>query len=218
MEGWFSTDNEGSENEPIQEEEVQLSMLCVQSSEEQSSITLCSVDTGKDQLEVFPEVSALLTKFEDIFEKPKSLPPFWEHHNHKIPLLEGSNSVNQRPYRYVLYQKNEINKIVQNLLRAGTTRHSLSSYVSPVVLVKKKDGSWRLCVDYCGLKFLTGKDRFPIPLIEDLMDELGGTKIYSKIIDLRAGYHQVQMDPNDVHKTAFKTHSGYFEYLVMPSA
>ena len=62
------------------------------------------------------------------------------------------------------------------------------------------------------------KDRFPIPLIEDLMDELGGSKIYSKTIDPRAGYHQVQMDPNDVHKTAFKTHSGHFEYLVMPSA
>ena len=129
--------------------------------------------------------------------------------------MEGSNSVNQRPYRYAVYQKNEIDKMVQELLKAGTVQPISSPYASPVVLVKQKDCTWRLCVDYRKLNGMTIKDRFPIPLIEDLMDELGGSKVYSKI-DLRAGYHQVRMDPQDIHKTAFRTHSGHYEYFVMP--
>lgn len=101
------------------------------------------------------------------------------------------------------------------MLQTRIIQASSSSYASPVVLVKKKDGTWRLCVDYRGLNVLTMKDMFPIPLIEDLMDELGGFEIYLKI-DPRTSYHQVRMSNEDVHKTTFKTHNGHYEYLVIP--
>nr|KYP41337.1 Transposon Ty3-I Gag-Pol polyprotein [Cajanus cajan] len=136
-----------------------------------------------------------------------------EGFNHKIPLLQGVNPVNKRPYRYVGNQKDIIDKLVQDMLNYGFIQSSCSPYASPVVLVGKKDGSWRLCVDYRELNKGTVKDRFPIPLVEDLMDELNGAMFFSKI-DLRSSYHQVRMDPADVHKTVLKTHSGHYERFV----
>lgn len=94
------------------------------------------------------QLKLLTEEYIMIFEELKQLPPFCEHHNHKITLMEGSNPVNQRPYRYAVYQNNEIDKMDQELLNAGTVQPSSSPYASPVVLVKKKDNTWRLCVDY----------------------------------------------------------------------
>ena len=200
----------------LQEDQVQFAMLSIK----EENIRLEEVqECGINKLEIEDiepqEIKKILCEYKDIFEEPIELPPFRKHHDHKIQLKEGSNPVNQRPYRYSIHQKNEIDKIVEDMLVSGTVQNSSSSYASPVVLVKKKDGSWRLCVDYRELNGMTVKDRFPIPLIEDLMDELGGLIIYFKI-DLRAGYHQLRMNEADIHKTAFKTHSGHYEYLVMP--
>ncbi|RLN13363.1 hypothetical protein C2845_PM09G08930 [Panicum miliaceum] len=160
------------------------------------------------------EVDTLLQEFEDVFSKPTTLPP-QRIYDHTIPLLPEIVPVNSKPYRYSPLHKDEIERQVKELLQAGLISHSTSPFASPVLLVQKKDGSWRFCVDYRRLNSLTVKNRFPLPIIEEILDELAGTKFFSKL-DMTAGYHQIRMAEEDEHKTAFKTHHGHFQFKVMP--
>jgi len=118
------------------------------------------------------ELTALLDEFADVFAKPQGLPP-QRVHDHAIPLMPNTVPVNSRPYRYSPLHKNEIERQVKELLAAGIITHSTSPFASPMLLVQKKDGSWRFCVDYRKLNDLTIKNRFPLPIIEEILDELG---------------------------------------------
>jgi hypothetical protein len=149
-----------------------------------------------------------------VFEDPQGLPPV-RACDHKIPLKEGAVPPNLRPYRMPHKQKNLVEELIKQLLSKCEIRTSTSPFSSPAILVRKKDKTWRLCVDYRQLNALTVKNKFPIPVIEDLLDELNGAQIFSKL-DLRSGYHGIRMHPDDIAKTAFRTHLEHYEYLVMP--
>ncbi|KAJ0860528.1 putative nucleotidyltransferase, Ribonuclease H [Helianthus annuus] len=109
----------------------------------------------------------------------------------------------------------ELSNQLQELLEKGFIRPSTSPWGAPVLFVKKKDGSFRMCIDYRELNKLTIKNRYPLPRIDDLFDQLQGAKCFSKI-ELRSGYHQLRIQEEDIPKTAFRTRYGHYEFIVMP--
>ncbi|WVY97999.1 hypothetical protein V8G54_030150 [Vigna mungo] len=161
-----------------------------------------------------PQISSLLHRYYKLFQKSPSIPPS-RYTDKKISLLPNSAPMTVRPYRYPHFQKAEIEKQVEEMLIDGLIQPSQSPFSSPVLLMKKKDGSWRFCVDYRALNAITTKDKFPIPTIDELLDELGAASWFSKL-DLRQSYHQICMNAADIPKTAFRTHHGHYEYTVMP--
>ncbi|XP_051129728.1 uncharacterized protein LOC127250469 [Andrographis paniculata] len=155
---------------------------------------------------MLPEIVQILEEFPEVFAEPNELPPT-RHSDHRIPLKPGAVLASVRPYRYGQIQKDEIERFVHDMLVGGIICPSTSPFSSPVLLVKRKDGSWRFCVDYRELNKSTVADKYPIPVIQEILDELSGATIFSKI-DLRSGYHQIRVAPEDVHKTAFRIYSG----------
>lgn len=159
-------------------------------------------------------ISDLLDEFADVFAAPKGLPPHRQY-DHVVTLVDGVRPANTRPYRYSPVQKDEIEKQVREMLDSGVITHSVSPYAAPVLLVKKKDGTWCFCVDYRWLNNSTIKNKFSLPTVDELLDELAGAAYFSKLY-LRSGYHQIQMLEANEAKTTFKTHHGHFQFRVMP--
>ncbi|GJS09559.1 putative reverse transcriptase domain-containing protein [Tanacetum coccineum] len=132
-----------------------------------------------------------------------------------IKALPGAAPVARAPYRLAPSEMKELSIQLQELLEKGFIRPSSSPWGAPVLFVKKKDGSFRMCIDYRELNKLTVKNRYPLPRIDDLFDQLQGSSVYSKI-DLRSGYHQLRIKEEDIPITAFRTWYGHFEFQVMP--
>jgi len=170
-------------------------------------------------LEVETKVSIndlpVVRDFSDVFpEDLCGLPPEREI-EFSIDLIPGVGPISIAPYRMSSVELVELKKQVEDLLAKQFVRPSVSPWGAPVLLVKKKDGTMRLCVDYRQLNKVTIKNKYPLPRIDDLMDQLVGACVFSKI-DLRSGYHQIRVKPEDIPKTAFRTRYGHYEYLVMP--
>jgi hypothetical protein len=156
----------------------------------------------------------VVCEFLDIF--PDDLPglPPDRDVEFKIELILGTTPISRRPYRMPPNELAELKIQLNELLKKGLIRSSSSPWGCPAIFVKKKDESLRMCVDYRPLNAVTIKNKYPLPCIDILFDQLSKAKVFSKI-DLRSGYHQIKIRPEDIPKTAFSTRYGLFEYLVM---
>ncbi|XP_062091879.1 uncharacterized protein LOC133797823, partial [Humulus lupulus] len=172
------------------------------------------VDTYKEQ-KLKPEDVPVVRDFLEVFpEDLPGLPPDREI-EFVIELLPGTAPVSKAPYRMAPAELKELKIQLQELLDKKFIRPSFSPWGAPVLFVKKKDGTMRMCIDYRELNKLTIKNKYPLPRIDDLFDQLQGRGVFSKI-DLRSGYHQLKIREEDVPKTAFRTRYGHYEFLVMP--
>ena len=166
--------------------------------------------------EIRTELSELLKEYKDLFlEKlPKGRPPK-RAVEFEINTVPDATIPSRPPYRLSPKESEELQAQIDELIAQGHIRPSQSPYGAPVLFVPKKDGRWRMCVDYRALNKQTIKDKYPLPRIDDLIDRLGQARHFTTL-DLASGYHQIAVKDADIYKTAFRTQRGQFEFLVMP--
>nr|GFB02048.1 retrotransposon protein, putative, Ty3-gypsy subclass [Tanacetum cinerariifolium] len=181
-------------------------------------VFLATITSTKDEdkskgkkLEDVPIVREFLEVF---LEDLPGIPPNRQV-DFRIDLVPGAAPVARAPYRLAPSEMKELADQIQELTDKGFIRPSSSPWGAPVLFVKKKDGSFQMCIDYQELNKLTVKNRYPVPRVDDLFDQLQGSSVYFKI-DLRLGYHQLRVREEDIPKTAFRTRYGHYEFQVMP--
>ncbi|XP_073035203.1 uncharacterized protein [Primulina eburnea] len=174
-----------------------------------------AVDVTEKKKEVGIEDIPIVAEFADVF--PDEIPGFPPAREVEfgIELMPGTSPISRTPYRMAPAELRELKAQLQDLLDKGYIRPSVSPWGAPVLFLRKKDGTMWLCIDYRQLNKVTIKNKYPLPRIDDLFDQLQGTSVYSKI-DLRSGYHQIRVREEDIQKTAFRTRYGHYEFLVMP--
>jgi hypothetical protein len=167
-----------------------------------------------DQEKAKTETRRIVDEYRDVFAEELKKPPE-RSVDHRINLIPGSTPPCRPTYRMSPLENDEVKRQLETLLASGVIRTSGSAFGAPVLLTKKKDGTWRFCIDFRALNAITIKDKYPLPRIDELFDRLQGAKYFSKL-DLRSGYWQIRVHADDVHKTAFRTRYGSYEWLVLP--
>jgi hypothetical protein len=170
-------------------------------------------ETPKDKVSNI-EDHAVLKEFGMYSRRYPGLPPKRDI-DFSVNLMPGAAPVSKAPYRMSTPELKELQLQLEELLKKGYICPSVSPWGAPVLFVKKKDGTLRLCIDFRQLNKVTIKNKYPLPRIDDLFDQLKDAKIFSKI-DLRSGYHQVRIKDEDINKTTFRTRYGHYEFTVVP--
>ncbi|KAH9671308.1 Endonuclease [Citrus sinensis] len=177
----------------------------------ETEVKFCDTEVRELRLEDIPVVQ----EFPDVFpDELPGMPPNKEI-EFSIDLVPGTALVSIAPYRMAPAELKELKIQVQELVDKGFIRPSVSPWGAPVLFAKKKDGTFRLCINYRQLNKVIVRNKYPLPCIDDLFDQLQGANVFSKI-DLRLGYHQLRIKEADIPKTTFRTRYGYYEFLVMP--
>ncbi|GBG86598.1 hypothetical protein CBR_g41663 [Chara braunii] len=181
---------------------------------QEEGMYLVYVSAAGEPVKMPPEIEGVVAKYPDLFEEPTGVVE--REVVHAIEIIPGSSIPKGRIYRMSPGEFDELRRQLKELIEKGWIRPSVSPYRSPVLFVpKKKEGTLKMCIDYRGLNAITVKSREPLPRIDDLLDRVQGCRYFSKI-DLKSGYHQIAIRPEDQHKTAFQTRYGLYEFVVMP--
>ena len=177
-------------------------------------IELLSISPGKLSLDQMQELRSLLHDYSDVFALTDQELGCTGIVRHSVDTGEH-RPIKQQPYRTAIVRRDTIRQMVNQMQQQGVVQPSRSPWASPVVLVPKKDGSLRFCVDYRKLNSITRKDVFPLPLVDDILDTLSGTTFFTSL-DLASGYWQIELDDDARTKSAFTTYNGLYEFVRMP--